>query len=91
MSTALAMTAALWLVIGLIGGSAHFALLRWNTALYLAGSSVARGLIVQALRMAATTALLAFAAWHGALPLLVSSIGLLFARPLVLRVLAVAP
>jgi hypothetical protein len=85
------MSAAVWLLVGLAGGTAHFALLRWNTRLYLTGGSVARPLGVQALRLAATTVLLAFAAWHGAMPLLLAAIGVLLARLLVLRMLAIAP
>jgi hypothetical protein len=85
------MIAAIWLLAGLAGGIAHFVLLRWNTQLYLGGGSVACALGVQALRMVATTLLLAFAAWHGALPLLLAAIGVFLARLLVLRVIAIAP
>ncbi len=91
MSAATPLLAAFWLLAGLAGGTAHFGLLRWNTRLYLAGGSVARALGVQALRLAATTVLLAFAAWHGALPLLLAAIGVVLARLLVLRVMAIAP
>jgi hypothetical protein len=86
-----AMSMALWMLIGLTAGAAHFALLRWNATLYAAAGGIARGLTAQALRMAVMTALLALAAWHGALPLLSATIGVLFARLLVLRVLAVVP
>lgn len=85
------MSAAFWLLAGLAGGTAHFVLLRWNTRLYLAGGSVACALGVQAFRMAVTALLLGFAAWHGALPLLLAALGVLVARPLVLRVMAIAP
>jgi hypothetical protein len=81
---------AFWLLGGLAGGTAHFALLRWNTRLYL-GGGLGRALGVQALRMLVTAVLLAFAAWHGAMPLLLAAIGVLLARPLVLRLLASAP
>ncbi len=91
MTATAALLAAFWLLAGLAGGTAHFALLRWNTRLYLAGGSVARGLGVQLLRLAGTTALLAFAAWHGALALLLAAIGVTLARLLVLRVLAIVP
>jgi hypothetical protein len=90
-SAAAPLLAAFWLLAGLAGGGAHFALLRWNTRLYLGGGSVARALGVQALRLAATALLLAFAAWHGAWPLLLAAIGVALARLLVLRVLAIAP
>jgi hypothetical protein len=85
------LAAVLWLLAGVAGGTAHFALLRWNTRLYLAGGSMMRGLGAQMLRLAGTTLLLAFAAWHGALPLLLAAIGVVLARLLVLRVLAIVP
>lgn len=80
-----------WLLVGLLGGTTHFALLRWNTRLYLGGSSVARAIGVQALRLAATSLLLAFAAWHGAWPLLTAAIGVVLARVLTVRMMAAAP
>jgi len=80
-----------WLLVGLLGGITHFALLRWNTRLYLGGSSVALAVGVQAVRLAAIALLLAFAAWHGAWPLLVAALGVVLARPLTVRVMAVAP
>ncbi|HTW69686.1 MAG TPA: ATP synthase subunit I [Acetobacteraceae bacterium] len=88
MTGALAATLTFWLVSGLAAGAGHFALLRWNAGLYLSGSGVVRALAVQALRMAATGALLAFAAWHGALALLTAAIGVLLARMLLLRTAA---
>jgi hypothetical protein len=91
MSAAAALLDAFWLLLGIAGGTAHFALLRWNTRLYLTGGNVARALGVQVLRLAATTALLAFAVWHGAVPLLFATIGVVVARLLVLRVLAIVP
>jgi hypothetical protein len=92
MSAATPLLGAFWLLAGVAGGTAHFVLLRWNTRLYLGGGSVGRALGVQALRMVVTALLLAFAAWHGgALPLLLATIGVLLARLLVLRVLAITP
>jgi N-ATPase, AtpR subunit len=85
------MIIALWLLAGLLGGAMHFALLRWNTRLYLGGSSVALAVGVQALRLAAMALLLAFAAWHGAWPLLIVAIGVVLARLLTVRVVAVSP
>jgi F1F0 ATPase subunit 2 len=84
------MTATLWLLAGLTAGIAHFALLRWNTKLYLT-DSVARAFGAQAVRMAAMTSLLVFAAGHGASPLLFAALGVVVARPLVMRVMASAP
>jgi N-ATPase, AtpR subunit len=78
----------LWLAFGLTGGAVHFALLRWNAMLYLADGGLGRALLVQVFRMAAVALLLGFAAWHGVLPLLVTTIGVFLARVLVLRVMA---
>jgi len=82
---AAAMTDMLWLIVGLAAGTAHFGLLRWNTALYLTGAGLARPLGIQAVRLAATTLLLAFAASHGVLPLLTATAGVLLARLVVVR------
>ncbi|HUB13553.1 MAG TPA: ATP synthase subunit I [Acetobacteraceae bacterium] len=91
MSMALATTLLLWLAFGLAVGASHFALLRWNAALYLSGASLARALAVQLLRLTATTALLAFAAWHGALALFAAAVGVFLARMLVMRAVTVVP
>ena len=91
MTASLALNLALWLLFGLAAGIAHFALLRWNAALYVSAAGVPRALAVQALRMAATTALLAFAAWHGAAALLPAAAGVVAARSLVVRMTTVPP
>jgi hypothetical protein len=80
-----AMTVVLWMLVGLAGGIAHFVLLRSNARLYLAGGGVPLALGMQVLRLAATALVLGFAAWHGALPLLLTALGFTFARVLVLR------
>lgn len=85
------MSAALWLFAGLAGGSAHFALLRWNTSLYIRAGGVPLALGVQVLRLATVSLLLAFAAWHGALPLLLAALGIMIARPLLLRRMQATP
>jgi hypothetical protein len=85
------MTEALWLLAGLAGGAAHFALLRQNMRLYLAGGNLAHALILQALRFAVTAALLGFAALHGAMSLLLAALGVALARLLVLHATAPAP
>lgn len=85
------MTAALWVLLGLAGGALHFALLRWNTRLYVEGSGIAQALALQTMRLAATALLLLFAATHGAMPLLLAALGVALARPLVLRIVAPAP
>jgi len=81
----------LWLLFGIATGIAHFALLRWNANLYVTDGGLLRALAMQSLRMTTTTALLAFAAWHGALPLLAAAIGIMLARVLVLRMMTVEP
>ncbi|HUB49698.1 MAG TPA: ATP synthase subunit I [Acetobacteraceae bacterium] len=84
-----AATPILWLLSGLVAGAGHFALLRWNTGLYLSRGSVLRAVTVQALRMAVTGVLLVIAAWHGSLSLLMAAIGVLLARMVVLRTTAI--
>ena len=85
-----AATPILWLLSGLVAGAGHFALLRWNTGLYLSRGSVLRAVTVQALRIAVVTGvLLVIAAWHGSLSLLMAAIGVLLARMVVLRTTAI--
>jgi hypothetical protein len=81
--------AALFLFLGLTAGALFFALLRWNTSLYMSGGSVAFALAIQAARIAAVGGLFALTALHGALPLLLTALGLLIARPIVLHCMAV--
>jgi dolichyl-phosphate-mannose--protein O-mannosyl transferase len=85
------MSAALWLLAGLAGGTAHFALLRWNTQLYLGGGALVHAVGVQLLRLVAIGLLLGFAAWHGAWPLLLAALGVMVARLLVVRRRIIAP
>lgn len=82
------MTNAAFLVIGLLAGGVFFALLRWNTALYLREGGFARAVGLQVLRLAAVAFVLTLAARHGALPLLLGAAGLLVARTLVVRLMA---
>jgi hypothetical protein len=77
--------------LGLLAGTLHFALLRWNTALYARPGRVGRGAGLQVLRMAALASLLALAARYGALPLLLMAVGVLIARPAVMHVMAAGP
>jgi hypothetical protein len=86
-----AMMPLLWLLAGLGIGAAHFALLRRNAALYISAGGFLRALGLQALRIAGVAAGLTFAAWHGALPLLLAALGVMIARPLILRVAMGAP
>jgi N-ATPase, AtpR subunit len=93
------MIAALWLLVGLAGGVAYFALLRRNTMLFLSSwqascllstSSLGHAIALQVLRLAAIAILLGFAARQGALPLLLAALGIMLARTLVLRAMQVA-
>jgi hypothetical protein len=78
----------IFLALGFTAGTLFFALLRWNTSLYMQGGSVALALILQAVRIAAVGGLLMLTALHGALPLLLTALGLVVARPVVLRCMA---
>jgi hypothetical protein len=84
------MTAALWSLTGLATGAVHFALLRWNTRLYLTGGLI-QAVGVQLLRLAGIALLLCLAAWNGALPLLLAAFGVMLARFLQVRVTEVVP
>jgi len=84
------MMPVVWLLAGIGVGAAHFALLRRNADLYISAGGFARALGLQALRIVGVTAGLTFAAWHGALPLLLAALGIMIARPLILRAAMVA-
>jgi len=90
MTPGFAVLLARWLAYGLAAGTAHFALLRWKTLLYLSDSPMLRALAVQLLRMAATAAALAFATWHGTEASLAAGAGVVLARFPILRLMAVA-
>jgi hypothetical protein len=81
----------LWLLGGLGAGAAHFALLRRNAALYISAGSFVRAATLQVLRIAGIAEGLTFAAWHGALPLLLAALGVMMARPLILHGALAAP
>jgi F1F0 ATPase subunit 2 len=84
------MISALWSLAGLATGATHFALLRWNTRLYLTGGLM-QAVGAQLLRLASIALPLCMAAWNGALPLLLAASGVMVARFLVLRVAEVLP
>jgi len=84
-------TGAAYLLAGLLTGVAFFALLRWNTGLYLRAGGLGVAVAVQVLRLAAVGFVLTLAARHGALPLLLAALGLLIARPIVTRRMAPTP
>jgi hypothetical protein len=68
--------------LGIVAGLVHFHLLRWNTHLFITGGAL-RAFGVQALRLAALAGVLVLAAWHGALPLLLTALGVMIARCIV--------
>jgi len=80
--------AAAFVALGFAAGTLFFALLRWNASLYMRGGGLALGVAIQVVRLAAVGGLLALVALHGAVPLLLTTLGLLIARPIVLRLLA---
>ena len=69
---------------GAAAGLLHFLLLRWNTRLFIT-AGVARALRIQALRLIALAGVLLVAARLGAMPLLLTAVGVLSARPIVVR------
>ena len=73
------------LLAGLLAGAAHFALLRQNVRLYLRPGSVGWAIGLQALRLVLLAGVLVVLVRQGALPLLLGSLGVLLARPIVLR------
>lgn len=84
------MTDAAFTALGLVAGGLYFALLRWNTSLYARPGRVWIAAALQAGRMAALGGLLYLAALSGALPLLLTALGIVIARPIVMRLTAEA-
>ncbi len=74
-----------FLAVGLLAGTVHFALLRWNTALFAQPRRIWVAVPLQVARLSVLAGLLVIAALHGALPLLLTALGLLVARPVVMR------
>lgn len=79
------MIQATWFLAGLVIGTFYFASLRWNAGLYTRGIATAAG--VQIARFAALGVILVFIARQGPLPLLLTALGVVLARPLVTRLL----
>jgi hypothetical protein len=77
-----------FLVFGFAVGVLHFALLRWNTTLFLRRGALLAAFALMALRLVTTGGALFLAVLHGALPLLFAAFGVVLARPLVRRVMA---
>lgn len=80
-----ALAAAGFLAFGLLAGGVHFALLRWNAALYGRRERLGWALVLHVLRLAGTAALLVVVARLGAMPLLLAAAGIVIARPIVVR------
>ncbi|WP_158258684.1 N-ATPase subunit AtpR [Rhodopila globiformis] len=80
-----------WLAAGLAAGTLHFALLRWNAALYGRAGGIGGAVALQLLRLAVLGGVLAVIATYGALPLLLAALGVVAARPVVVRLMAPAP
>jgi hypothetical protein len=74
-----------FLLVGVTAGTLYFALLRWNTVLYVHAGQIWVAIAVHVLRLGALAGLLALAVLHGALPLLLTALGLLIARPVIMR------
>lgn len=87
-----ALAAAGFLAAGLLAGVLHFALLRWNAALYARPRRLGPAIGLHVLRLAATALMLVLLARIGAVPLLTAALGITIARPFVVRRLGgVAP
>jgi F1F0 ATPase subunit 2 len=69
---------------GVAAGLLHFLLLRWNTRLFIT-AGVAHAIGIQALRLLALAGVLLLAARLGAMPLLLTALGMLLARQIVVR------
>ncbi|MDR3529146.1 MAG: ATP synthase subunit I [Rhodopila sp.] len=84
-------TDAGFIAFGLMVGVLHFSLLRWNTTLYARPGWFGTGAALQVGRLGTLGGLLAVVALHGALPLLFTALGVLIARPVVMRWMAPLP
>jgi hypothetical protein len=71
--------------LGLLAGVLYFGLLRWNTMFYARPGRLWTAVGLQSARMAGLGGLLFATALHGALPLLLTALGIVCARPLVTR------
>ncbi len=70
---------------GLVAGTLYFALLRWNTMLYARAGRIWVAIAMHVSRLGTLAGVLTLIALHGALPLLLTALGLLIARPVVMR------
>ena len=84
--TLAAVSAGVWLAIGVLFGAIYFLTLQWNVRLMLAGSSLLTAWAVQVIRLGAIAVVLGFIANHfGPLALLASGAGIQAARIPVVR------
>lgn len=70
---------------GIVCGALYFALLRWNAYLYTRPKRIWKAAVVQVLRFGTLACLLVVMALHGAWPLLLTALGVLTARHVVVR------
>ena len=79
-------SAAGWLAAGMAIGAIHFLSLRWNVRMLTDGRSLLPALALQLCRFAAIGIVLAVIAHtFGALPLIVTTAGILLARTVIIR------
>lgn len=79
---------AAFVALGLLAGGVYFALLRWNTSFYARPGCIWTAAALQMARMVVLGGLLYLAALSGALPLLLTAVGVMIARPIVMRLTA---
>ena len=70
--------------LGIGAGLLHFLLLRWNARLFFTEGAL-HAIGVQVLRLAALAGVLLLAARLGAMPLLLTALGVMIARQIVVR------
>jgi F1F0 ATPase subunit 2 len=82
----MAMTAAIWLIVGTLIGGIHFLTLRWTADAVAHGRSIAAVLAVQLVRLLLVgVAMVIIVQSFGALALVSAAAGILAARSIVLR------
>jgi F1F0 ATPase subunit 2 len=68
-----------FVILGIAAGLVHFHSLRWNTGLFITGGAL-RAFGAQVLRLATLAGVLIVMAWLGAMPLLLTALGVMIAR-----------
>ena len=82
--------AAMFLGLGLVAGLLYFGSLWWSTRRFARGGRMAATVALMAARLAVLGGLLVLASLHGALPLLMMTLGVLIGRFAVMRRLRTA-